>query len=223
MKKEMMERVNRLAMEIIEAGDNANTSNLWTDLYFEVEPTIKALVNRFSVKYTNYNVDKSDLETAVNMALMKAVDNYKVDNSTQCPFYHYFVNIANVECRGVLRQAKAQSRKVMAEYINFSATVSTSKDGNDVCLGDAIPDSFNLENEAIFNAIGMKQIRQAIKSLSDKDSDIIKICITYSDNASRTSALRNHFKDVKDATLRKNKQRALEKFAKALIKEGYYM
>jgi hypothetical protein len=65
------------------------------------------------------------------------------------------------------------------------------------------------------------KIKKAIDSLKQKDADIIRIHILYTDKKERKEALQKYLSGVKDATIRKNVQRARERFAKALTEVGY--
>ena len=215
-KEILVNMVNELAVKI-HKGDN----KAWTDLY-ECLAELKArIVKHYEQKYSCYNVSESDLEEAFDLALFQSVKHYKFDDEkAEAPFYYYFQSAANIECRAVLRRAKAQSRKVYCDYVSFSAPSATNKDGDSVTIGDAIPDSFQLEDTVISKIEVSPKIQTALNKLRQKDADIIKIHLTYADKKERKAVLQRYFIGVKDATIRKNVQRAKERFAKALGEEA---
>lgn len=217
MKKESIKKVNMLA-ERIHRGDN----KAWTDMYNELNGLKRTIVGHYTQKYNSFNIASADLEEAFDMALVQAINHYKFDDEkAEAPFFYYFQTAANMECRAVLRKAKADKRKIFCDYTSFSCPSATNKDGDSVTIGDAIPDTFKLEDSVLSEIETTPQIKKALDSLKQKDADIIRIHILYTDKKERKEALQNYLSGVKDATIRKNVQRARERFAKALTEVGY--
>lgn len=217
MKKELLvNRVNELATRIHKGDEKA-----WTDLYLCLADLKKSIVKHYENKYRCYNIAESDLEEAFDLALFQAVRHYKFDDEkAEAPFYYYFQSAANIECRAVLRRSQTNGRKMYSNYVSFSAPSATNKDGDSVTIGDAIPDTFQLEDSVINKLDISPKIHTALGKLKQKDADIIKIYLIYADKKERKAVLQSYFKGVKDATIRKNVQRARERFAKALEEEG---
>lgn len=217
MKKETILKVNMLA-ERIHRGD----SNAWNELYPTLSGLKKTIVNHYTGKYQNYNISSADLEEAFDLALINSVKLYKFDDEeAEAPFFYYFQTAANMECRAVLRRAKTDMRKVMSEYTSLSYPASTNKDGDSVTIGETIPDTFQLEESVLTAVDSNPKIMEALASMKKKDADIIKIHLLYTDKKERKIALQQYLTGVKDATIRKNVQRARERFAKALQEVGY--
>lgn len=217
MKKESIEKVNMLA-ERIHRGDN----KAWNELYPTLSGLKGTIVDHYSHKYQSFNVSSADLEEAFDIALISSVKHYKFDDEkAEAPFFYYFQTAANMECRAILRKAKADKRRAMTDYTSFSAPASTNKDGDSVTIGEAIPDSFQLEDSVLTTVDSNPKIMEALSSMKKKDADIIKIHLLYSDKKERKLALQQYLTGVKDATIRKNVQRARERFAKALQEVGY--
>lgn len=217
MKKETILKVNCLA-ERIHRGDN----QAWNELYPTLSGLKRTIVNHYTGKYQNYNVASADLEEAFDFALLNSIKHYKFDDEeAEAPFFYYFQTAANMECRAVLRKAQTDKRKVMSEYVSFSCPSSTNKDGDSVTIGEAIPDTFQLEESVLTTVDLNPKIAEALSSMKKKDADIIKIHLLYSDKKERKIALQQYLTGVKDATIRKNVQRARERFAKALQEVGY--
>ena len=217
MKKESIEKVNMLA-ERIHRGDN----KAWNELYPTLSGLKRTIVDHYSYKYQSFNVSSADLEEAFDIALVNSVKHYKFDDEkAEAPFFYYFQTAANMECRAILRKAKADKRRAMTDYTSFSAPASTNKDGDSVTIGEAIPDSFQLEDNVLTTVDSNPKIMEALSSMKKKDADIIKIHLLYSDKKERKLALQQYLTGVKDATIRKNVQRARERFAKALQEVGY--
>lgn len=217
MKKETILKVNMLA-ERIHRGDN----KAWNELYPTLSELKRTIVNHYSNKYQNYNVSAADLEEAFDFALLNSVKHYKFDDEkAEAPFFYYLQTAANMECRAALRKAKADKRRVMTDYTSFSMPSATNKDGDSVTIGDAIPDTFQLEDSVLTAIDSNPKILEALSSMKKKDADIIKIHLLYTDKKERKIALQQYLTGVKDATIRKNVQRARERFAKALTEVGY--
>lgn len=215
MKQEKIMRVNELA-ERIHRGEQIQRA--WTDLYEELKAYKGQMVNHYTNKYSSFNITQHDLEEAIDMALVKSVKNYKfdADDIEVPPFFYYFQTAANTECKAVLRSAQTGAKRIMCDYTSFSAPASTNKDGDSVEIGEAIPDTFSLEDSVINTIETSPKILQALSSLNEKDATIIKIQYMYPDRKDRKIALQRYLTGVKDATIRKNVQRAKERFAKAL-------
>lgn len=217
MKKETILKVNMLA-ERIHRGDN----KAWNELYPALSGLKRTIVNHYTDKYQKYNVSSADLEEAFDFALLNSVKHYKFDDEkAEAPFFYYFQTAANMECRAVLRKAKTEKRKIFCDYTSFSCPAATNKDGDSVTLGDAIPDTFQLEDSVLTAIDSNPKILEALASMKKKDADIIKIHLLYTDKKERKIALQQYLTGVKDATIRKNVQRARERFAKALVEVGY--
>lgn len=217
MKKESIEKVNRLA-ERIHNGD----SKAWNDMYCELSELKKVIVSHYTYKYNSFNIPSADLEEAFDLALVQSVNHYKFDDEkAEAPFFYYFQTAANMECRAILRKAKADKRRVFCDYTSFSCPSATNKDGDSVTIGEAIPDTFQLEEAVMSKVEATPKIKKAIDSLKQKDADIIRIHILYADKKERKEALQKYLGNVKDATLRKSVQRARDRFAKALTEVGY--
>lgn len=204
--------------ERIHRGDN----KAWNELYPTLSGLKRTIVDHYSYKYQSFNVSFADLEEAFDIALVNSVKHYKFDDEkAEAPFFYYFQTAANMECRAILRKAKADKRRAMTDYTSFSAPASTNKDGDSVTIGEAIPDSFQLEDSVLTTVDSNPKIMEALSSMKKKDADIIKIHLLYSDKKERKLALQQYLTGVKDATIRKNVQRARERFAKALQEVGY--
>lgn len=204
--------------ERIHRGDN----KAWNELYPTLSGLKRTIVDHYSYKYQSFNVSSADLEEAFDIALVNSVKHYKFDDEkAEAPFFYYFQTAANMECRAILRKAKADKRRAMTDYTSFSAPASTNKDGDSVTIGEAIPDSFQLEDNVLTTVDSNPKIMEALSSMKKKDADIIKIHLLYSDKKERKLALQQYLTGVKDATIRKNVQRARERFAKALQEVGY--
>lgn len=219
MKQEKIMRVNELA-ERIHRGEQVQRA--WEDLYGELKAYRGQMVNHYVGKYSSFNVSQHDLEEAFDLALVKSVKSYKfdADDIEVPPFFYYLQTAANTECKAVLRSAQTGARKIMCGYTSFSAPAATSKDGDSVEIGEAIPDTFSLEDSVISSIETSPKILQALSTLKEKDATIIKIQYMYPDKKDRKLALQQYLTGVKDATIRKNVQRAKERFAKALEEVG---
>lgn len=216
MSKDLKSMVNRLAEEIHQGNDKA-----WYDLYTCLEDTRKSIVYHYRGKYINFNVSNDDLEEAFNLALVQAIQQYRFDEQPEVPFYNYFLCAANTECKAVLRRSQGGSRKVYCDYTSFSAPASTSKDGDSVTFGDMLQDNFNLEESTVDKLYITPIVEDALSKLKQKDADIIRIHMAYENKKERKAKLISYLNGAKDATVRKNVQRARERFSKALKEAGY--
>ena len=217
MKKESIEKVNMLA-ERIHNGDN----KAWHDMYTELTGLKRTIVSHYTHNYSSFNVASADLEEAFDLAPVQSVKHYRFDDEkAEAPFFYYFQTAANMECRTILRKAKADKRRVFCDYTSFSCPAATNKDGDSVTIGEVIPDTFQLEESVISEIEATPKIKKALDSLKQKDADIIRIHILYADKKERKEALQKYLGNVKDATLRKSVQRARDRFAKALQEVGY--
>lgn len=219
MKQEKIMRVNELA-ERIHRGEQVQRT--WEDLYKELREYKGQMVSHYANKYSSFNISRHDLEEAFDIALVNSVKKYKfnADDIEVPPFFYYFQTAANTECKSVLRSAQAGAKRIMCGYTSFSAPASTTKDGDSVEIGEAIPDTFSLEDSVISSIETSPKILQALSTLKEKDATIIKIQYMYPDKKDRKLALQQYLTGVKDATIRKNVQRAKERFAKALEEVG---
>lgn len=125
------------------------------------------LVAHIVKKFENTKEDKDDLLSIGSMGLIKAIDTYNFDNNAKLSTYAS--RCIENEILMHLRQIKNQKQTTC-----IYAKIGEDKEGNEIHLSDVIEDpsipiSIKLENEET-----IREIKESLKQLSDREYTIIK-------------------------------------------------
>ncbi len=125
------------------------------------------LVAHIVKKFENTKEDKDDLLSIGSMGLIKAIDTYNFDNNAKLSTYAS--RCIENEILMHLRQIKNQKQTTC-----LYAKIGEDKEGNEIHLSDVIEDpsipiSIRLENEET-----IREIKESLKQLSDREYTIIK-------------------------------------------------
>ncbi|MCI6013478.1 MAG: RNA polymerase sporulation sigma factor SigK [Coprobacillus sp.] len=125
------------------------------------------LVAHIVKKFENTKEDKDDLLSIGSMGLIKAIDTYNFDNNAKLSTYAS--RCIENEILMHLRQIKNQKQTTC-----LYAKIGEDKEGNEIHLSDVIEDpsipiSIKLENEET-----IREIKESLKQLSDREYTIIK-------------------------------------------------
>ncbi len=125
------------------------------------------LVAHIVKKFENTKEDKDDLLSIGSMGLIKAIDTYNFNNNAKLSTYAS--RCIENEILMHLRQIKNQKQTTC-----LYAKIGEDKEGNEIHLSDVIEDpsipiSIKLENEET-----IREIKESLKQLSDREYTIIK-------------------------------------------------
>lgn len=125
------------------------------------------LVAHIVKKFENTKEDKDDLLSIGSMGLIKAIDTYNFDSNAKLSTYAS--RCIENEILMHLRQIKNQKQTTC-----LYAKIGEDKEGNEIHLSDVIEDpstpiSIKLENEET-----IREIKESLKQLSDREYTIIK-------------------------------------------------
>ena len=125
------------------------------------------LVAHIVKKFENTKEDKDDLLSIGSMGLIKAIDTYNFNNNAKLSTYAS--RCIENEILMHLRQIKNQKQTTC-----LYAKIGEDKEGNEIHLSDVIEDpsipiSIRLENEET-----IREIKESLKQLSDREYTIIK-------------------------------------------------
>ncbi len=125
------------------------------------------LVAHIVKKFENTKEDKDDLLSIGSMGLIKAIDTYNFDSNAKLSTYAS--RCIENEILMHLRQIKNQNQTTC-----LYAKIGEDKEGNEIHLSDVIEDpstpiSIRLENEET-----IREIKESLKQLSDREYTIIK-------------------------------------------------
>lgn len=125
------------------------------------------LVAHIVKKFENTKEDKDDLLSIGSMGLIKAIDTYNFDSNAKLSTYAS--RCIENEILMHLRQIKNQKQTTC-----LYAKIGEDKEGNEIHLSDVIEDpsipiSIRLENEET-----IREIKESLKQLSDREYTIIK-------------------------------------------------
>ena len=124
------------------------------------------LVAHIVKKYQNQTDDKEDLISIGTIGLIKAIDSFSPDKGTKLATYA--ARCIDNEILMLFR-----STKKMRNDVSLYDPIGYDKEGNEICLIDVVKDENKDLNDIIIQQLAFEKIEKNLKSLTQRERDII--------------------------------------------------
>lgn len=131
---------------------------------------LKQVYNRFQ----SVNYDKDDLISIGNIGLLNAIKTF--DISKEVSFSNYAIKCIDNEILKSIRSINKNNQE-----ISLDKTVKYNRDGNELKIGDTIPDKTDIFEDYTSTEL-YSAINEIVNNLPERDKEIIKLYFGFYDN-----------------------------------------